>query len=122
MSGNLRDKILNSQDRTSEPLDLPEWGVKVEVRSMKAADRIDYLEARQNGGEPLRNSLWQMVLNCTYDPETGDKVFDEADRDTMQQKAAGPYERLWKAAIRVSGLSEEAAAEQAAAFQEEPGT
>lgn len=124
MSGNMRDRILNHEPKdTSQIVPLPEWdGAKAEVRGMPASERIDYLERRQQGDEPLTHSLWNLVLNCTYDPETGERMFDPADRDVVLSKEAGPFERLWRTANRVSGLNEEAAAEQAAAFQEEPGT
>jgi len=107
--GNLKDKIRAAEDVKSEKVFVPEWDVTVEVRTMKALDRARLLkscvDAKGNViGEKFQSGL--IIASC-FDPETGEKVFEEGDFDLLMGKAAGPVEYLAGVAMGISGLNRE---------------
>lgn len=103
----LRDKILNADDISTEIIDIPAWGVEVEVRSMDGRSRTRLLKmaSGEDGSIDMEIVYPEMILLCAFDPETGERIFDEGDRDALLSKAAGPIELLALAAMRVSGMS-----------------
>lgn len=106
----LRDKILNADDITSEIIDIPAWGVQVEVRSMDGRSRTRLLKMASDaeGNIDMEVVYPEMILLCAFDPETGERIFEESDRDAVLSKSAGPVELLALAAMRVSGMSSDA--------------
>lgn len=106
----LRDKILNADDITSEIIDIPAWGVQVEVRSMDGRSRTRLLKMASDaeGNIDMEVVYPEMILLCAFDPETGERIFEETDRDAVLSKSAGPVELLALAAMRVSGMSSDA--------------
>ncbi len=106
----LRDQILNSDDRGSEVVDIPEWGVKIEVRARTVGEQFDLIDSvRRADGELDRKLLAvETVIACCFDPDTGERVFDPADRDTLLGKSSQAFGRLLEAANRAAGLEEEA--------------
>lgn len=106
----LRDQILNADDINSELVEIPVWGVTVEVRSMDGRARTRLLRLSTDGtGEVDMERIYpEMVILCSHDPETGERIFTEDDRDAILSKAAGPVELLALAAMRVSGMSGDA--------------
>lgn len=109
-SGGIRGKILAANDMTSETVEVPEWGVTVEVRSLTAKKRAALLNdaANNNGKVDLTKIYPDMVIACTFDPETGEQVFSEADRDEIGGKNGKAVERIADVAGRISGLNEAA--------------
>jgi len=105
----LRDAILNADDGTKELVDVPEWGVTVEVRSMTGVQRAKFLTASvgDDGKPDFARTYPTLIIQTTFDPETGDRVFEDADRDALNEKSAAATERIAKAALRVSGLAED---------------
>jgi hypothetical protein len=106
----LREQILASSDIQSELVTIPEWGVTVEVRGMTAAARAAMLQhAAGNGGTFDLVSLYpSLVVGSTYDPESGDRVFSESDYAAISDKSGAAVERIAAAAMRLSGISEDA--------------
>lgn len=107
----LRDSILSASDLVTELVEVPEWGVTVEVRGMSAADRTALIDRASDSGGKLNTSILYpaMVLACSYDPDTGERVFQPGDESAIGEKAGLAVERVVQAAMRASGLSEEAA-------------
>lgn len=106
---NIRQKVLNAKDIRSEQVTVPEWdGVTVEVRGMTLADRLEFYE-RVADGDTINRRLFlpELVISSCFDPETGQKVFEPADRDMLTSKAASALQRITDVASRLSGLSEE---------------
>ena len=68
----IRDKIRKAQDRISEIVEVPEWGVTVEVRSMTGTQRSQIVTALTSDDDNKMEALWGgMLVSCVYDPETG---------------------------------------------------
>ena len=112
---NIKQKIRAAKDLAREIIDLPEWDVAIEVRSMSARQRAGFAaqieEAQREDGVVQRiESLWRVVLlTCCFDPETGDPVFEDADIDwLMEEKSGVVIDRLSNACLEVSGLKEKA--------------
>src|SRR5690606_39217406 len=110
----LRERILSAQDIRSERVHVPEWDVEVEVRSMTGAQRAAVLKGGTGAdGEIDLERLYPILLiETTYDPESGERIFNPADRDALNAKNSGALERIAKVAMRLSGI--EPGAEDAA--------
>lgn len=109
----LRDKILSADDLTSETVDVPEWGVTLEVRSPTAKVRSRMVSAAirtNDDGETttdLESVYPQFLIACCFDPESGEKVFEDDDQEVINAKSSAAVERVAKACLRVSGLSDD---------------
>ena len=103
----LADKIRQSEDRTVEIIDVPEWGVKLELRSMTALQRSTMQTEWAETEEASAAVLYQSVLqNCCFDPDTGENVFDDDDKEwILAEKSAEVVDRVAQACLRISGLS-----------------
>jgi len=102
----LRDQILNAKDYKSKKVKVEEWGgVEVEVRSMSAATRSQIIESGADMNVATLSVA--MVIECVYDPKTGERVFSPADKEMLMQKNAGVLERLAQEINKISGFSDE---------------
>jgi hypothetical protein len=87
----------------SELVDMPEWDdAKVEVRSMSAG-----VQARLGGGVPSQ-ALFQAIVACCYDPESGERLFVDGDIPWLEGQPPGPIARLGEVCWRLSGTEEKA--------------
>lgn len=103
----LRDRIISTDDIVSEMVEIPAWDVTVEVRSMSARARVRMMSrAAENDGELNMETLFpEIVVLCSYDPDTGERIFNDDDVSMLLDKSAGPIELLATAAMRVSGMT-----------------
>lgn len=103
----LRESILNANDLESTIVELPVWGVRLEVRSLDGRSRARLLStaAKPDGSVDLERLYPDMVIACTYDPETGERVFTDDDREVLLGKSASQLEKLALAAMEVSGMT-----------------
>jgi len=104
----LSEQIFAADDIESKVVEVKQWGVSLVVKSMTARDRSKMLaSAAENGGNiDLSNVLPEIVILCTYDPETGEKVFSDSDRDALLAKSAAAIEQIATVAMELSGLSD----------------
>lgn len=107
----LRERILSASDIRRETVQVPEWGVAVEVRGLTGAQRAKLMkngfDAR--GTADFEKLYPELLIVSSFDPQTGEPVFTEADRDALNAKSGSALERVAQAAMRLSGLSPEAA-------------
>jgi len=118
----LREKILAAEDIESEMVEVPEWGVTVEVRGMNGADRSRILEAAassEDGKVSVGSMYGETVIASTYDPETGERVFTSSDFDSLMAKSASAIDRLATVGMRMSAMDKEATDEAKVTFPEE---
>jgi len=112
---NLSAKIFAADDIESELVEVPQWGVSVLVKSLTAKARavmIDNAMAGSTNGQfNIQQILPDLVVQCTYDPETGERVFFDTDRDAVMAKSSGPIELLANVAMKLSGMTDDAVAE-----------
>ena len=104
----IRDKIRKAQDRTSQIVEVPEWGVTVEVRSMTGTQRSAIVTALTSDEDNKMEALWGgMLVSCIYDPETGDPVFKEDDAEwLLNEKSSTVLDRLSNVCLQVAGIVE----------------
>lgn len=107
----LRDKILAAPDIKTEKVEIPEWGVTVEVKGLTGRRRsILYKESTNKKGDVDIDAFsTKLVILSTYDIETGEPVFQNGDFDALAEKSAGAIERIVNVATRLSGLDQEEA-------------
>lgn len=108
----VRDKILAIKDDTpSEIVSIPEWGVDVLVRGFSLGAKDDFMasivdpETRKPNVKAFNVGV---LVGTAYDPETGAKLFTEADIPVLKEKSAAAIQRLVDAGTRLSGLTDEA--------------
>lgn len=106
----LSDIIIAADDIESETVEVPQWGVTVVVKSMTAGDRAKLLSGAINNGGQLdfEEVLPDVVILCTYDPETGERVFGPQHREAVMGKSAAAVETVATVAMRLSGLNDDA--------------
>lgn len=108
----LRDTIAAVEDIPSESVDVPQWGVKLEVRGTDGTRRAEMLErfTREDGRIDYGELVPALLITCCYDPETGDKVFEDGDKDMLMGKASAALERVSTVAMRLCGIDQDAEA------------
>jgi hypothetical protein len=107
---NLRDKILNAKDILEEVVEIKEWDVSVMVKGMTGKERASMLKDSmdKDGNTDLHSIFPKLVITCAHDPETGAKIFTNADKDMLNSKSASAVEKIAKKALEMSGLGEDA--------------
>jgi len=117
---NLKEAIFSADDITKELVEVPEWKVTVQVRSMTAAERAKLGEGATRGDKTDVGLMYAMTVIATvYDPETGLPIFTDQDKEAILSKNGAVIERLATKALGNSGLSEKAVDEAQARFPEE---
>lgn len=104
---NLRDKILNADDIKKEVVPVEEWDCELEVRGLSGKERNSILNKvmnKQSGEMDLDTLYTTLLIKSVYDPETGEKVFEEKDRDMLSGKSGAALEKVAQVASRLSGL------------------
>ena len=117
MASELRTQILKADDIGTELLDVPEWNVKLEIRGMNGKARAKFMRAASAGPEgaaDFEQFFADLIIASSFDPETGEQVFDSADRDAINLKSGAAINRISEVAMRLSGLTD-AAVKQAEA-------
>jgi hypothetical protein len=108
--GSLRDRIKEAQDDRREMVEVEEWGVTVEVRSMTGKERAQTLQRYLTEDNEIDwEALYpELVIASTFDPDTGERVFSPDDGDWLNEKNAGALEHIGQVAMRLSGLDRRA--------------
>lgn len=106
MGSDLRKSILEADDIGEEILDVPEWGTKLLIKGMNGKERANFLKRSMNiDGEVAFDRFYpELVIATAHDPESGDKIFEAADRDPLNTKSGAALERIATVAQRLSGL------------------
>jgi hypothetical protein len=106
----LSEKIFATEDIESEVINVPVWDVDVLVKAMTAKDRARMIgKAQADGGLfALEEVLPDLVIHCTFDPVSGERVFQPNDRDALMSKSAAAIELIATVALRLSGMGEQA--------------
>ena len=75
----LREKVLSQTLRT-QIIEVPEWREKIGIRELTVEQRLNFSIAFQKSGI---KALIELMIDSTFDPETGKPAFEKADRDTL---------------------------------------
>lgn len=111
----IKQKIRAASDLARELVEVPEWDVTIEVRSMSARQRSLFaatIESGQNETDVTQRleRLWSSVfLTCLFDPETNEPLFSDEDMDWLfVEKSGVVIDRIANVCLEVSGLKEKA--------------
>ena len=86
-------------------VEVPEWDVTVEVRSISVNKRREILNA--GGGDTTDVSL-RMLVTAVFDPESGEPAFTVDDLEMLGEQDAALIDRLLAEVMGVSGATREA--------------
>ena len=116
----IREAIQAADDGTAELHEIPEWGVVVEIRSMTARSRAQFVAemASEDGtvgnvNDPDRiiGMWWHVISQTCFDPDLGERAFEDDDQQWLFDKNARVVNDLANACMAASGLTEDAAGE-----------
>lgn len=103
----LADRVLAVELKT-EIVDVPEWGIKLGVREMDAAQRVKFGE---DAKKTPALALVRLLIACAFDPETGAAAFEPAHQDSLLKKSGAVIDRIATVICRISGLTDQSAQE-----------
>lgn len=107
----LRDAVFSAKDYETELYAIERWGgISVELRSMSARMRARLIEVayrnkdknQEDAGVELSPLFPDIVLDGVYDPITGARVFQIADREKLLDKNGDVLQDL---ALKIITLS-----------------
>jgi hypothetical protein len=106
----LRDRIFAVDDLQREIVMIEQWGIEVEVRGMSGAARAAIIQnaASNNGNLDFGKMMPELVISCTFDPETGEQVFDDSDLPNIMSKSGAALDKITTIAMRLSGFGADA--------------
>ena len=116
----IREAIQAADDGTAELHEIPEWDVVVEIRSMTARSRAQFVAemASEDGtvgnvNDPDRiiGMWWHVIGQTCFDPDSGERAFEDGDHEWLFEKNARVVNDLANACMAASGLTEDAAGE-----------
>ena len=116
----IRDKIQAVDDGSADLHEIPEWDVVVEIRSMTARSRAQFVAemasedgtvGNVNDPDRILGMWWHVIGQTCYDPESGERAFEDDDHEWLFEKNARVVNDLANACMAASGLTEEAAGE-----------
>lgn len=115
MRPSIRERIAAHAPYTAELVQIEEWDLEIEVRSLSLGERNEMLaKAAENDGEADMATLYpEIVCRCSYDPETGDKVFAPDDIAFVNSYPGHIIDKIAIPAMKLSGMGEGAVDEEA---------
>ena len=104
----IRDNILKAEIE-SEVVSIPEWDVKIEVRQRTVKQQYDILDKVRNpqGEIDGLGLAIETIMACSYDPDTGEPVFDPADKDALLNVESSAFQTLLAATNKAAGFESE---------------
>lgn len=95
----LRDDIFAVNDRKIEPVQVPEWGKTLYVRSLSGAERDTMETALLNANRAgTLKGLGRAIVAVAYGcDETGASIWTQEDAPALADKNANALERIRKA-------------------------
>lgn len=116
----IREAIQAADDGSADLYEVPEWDVTVEIRSMTARSRAQFVAemasedgtvGNVNDPDRILGMWWHVIGQTCYDPDSGERAFEDDDHEWLFEKNARVVNDLANACMAASGLTEEAAGE-----------
>lgn len=99
-----------------EDVSVPEWGGMVRVSMMTAIDRDAWEEScvktergkdgKEKQAANLSNIRARLVARCVIDPESGARMFSDAEADALGKQSSKVIALLFDAAQRLNALTD----------------
>lgn len=111
----IRDRIAAVAPYSSKLVPVEEWGIEAEIRSLSLGERNEMLNkaAGDDGDADIRSIYPEMVVRCTFDPETGERVFGDDDIAFINSRPANLVDKLAVPAMELSGMADDAVEDEA---------
>ena len=123
----LRDRILGKDDLVTDTVEVPEWGEKLTIRTLTGTERDKFEDSmieRSKGGKAsqnIKNIRAKLVALCVIDPDDGNlPVFLPQDVEALGKKSAKALDRVFTAAQKLNGFTDEDVEELAKGFDSAP--
>lgn len=100
------DQIKAADDVKTVEVEIPEWNGHVTVKGMTGRLRSN-LEQKVNSNAPHGDVKMMVVIACTLNAD-GNPMFSNDDKKWLVEKAAGPIEKIFEAACKLSGITDQA--------------
>jgi hypothetical protein len=101
-----KESILAAADLPIEPVDVPEWGGTLYVRTLSGAERDAFesstIDAKKSGAV-LDNIRARLAVRALCDKD-GNRLFADDDADALGRKSGKALDRIWDVAQRLSGM------------------
>jgi hypothetical protein len=115
-----KDAVLKADDRPIQEVEVPEWGGSVLIKAMTGAERNAFLARHiQNPGKGqtiILDNMHADLAALSIINEDGSRMFSAAEVGALAQKSGTALERIFKAASKLNGLSDEDVKELAEDF------
>lgn len=115
-----REAIFAAKDLETIEVEVPEWDGTVIVRGLTGRERDEFeasmMERRGKQMVPnVANVRAKLVVKCVVD-ENGKRLFTDQDANEMGEHSAAAVNRIYAAASKLSGLTDEDVEELAGDF------
>lgn len=97
----IRDRVISSELKV-DAVEVPQWGGKIGIREMTVKQRVAF--ANEWARRPAV-ALVDVLIDCTFDPDTGKALFEKADRDVLTEKGGTPIQSVTDQIFTLSGMS-----------------
>jgi hypothetical protein len=108
-----RGKIFATKVK-EEKVTMDEWGFDVIIKGLTGGQRAKFLQltAGQQGvtAVPMDKVYTELVIMCTYDPDTGMPMFKTSDKDAILAQPGHILDKIVMKAMELSGLTNESVA------------
>ena len=106
-----KEQIWAAHDLRTVDVSVPEWGGEVRVKTLTGAERDQYEaeSVKTNRGRRevnMSNMRARLIALCAVD-EQGQLLFTRADVMKLGQKSAAALERVFEAAAKLNGMTDE---------------
>ena len=97
-------------DIRTQIVDVPEWGGSVAIRELTAAERDAFeLSLTVTAADGTRkvdvsNMTARLSAACIVDPDTGDRLFSDAEVRELANKSGVALQRVFRAAQALNGM------------------
>lgn len=106
-----RDEILKADDIQFFDVPVPEWGGTVRIRGLSGFERDDFeasvIDQRGRKTRIKLSNLRAKLVALSVVNGNGERLFSEKDVRVLGQKSAAALQRVFEAAQRLSGISDE---------------
>ncbi len=106
-----REAILQAVDLPKEQVSVPEWGGDVLVRALTGAERDQFeasiIDQKGKGTRINHKNMRAKLVALTIVDESGNRLFADDDVVALGRKSAAGLNRVFSAAQRLSGLTQE---------------
>ena len=110
----IRDLVAEANDIEVRQVEVPEWGVTLELRAFSLDARSAFLDSMNLGqhedGAELQGAISKMypamLIAACFDPDTGAPVFTENDRPMLLGKNGTVVDRIGDVIMKMNGMAE----------------